>query len=151
MVRVDADFLTFLCWRQPSTKPAAANRRIGTADSPQTTCNLSRQLRVVANLQQRISVVGNGNNDVGTKTPTRKTGKPSIQRLSGSNGLPELRIDQSTSSQAERRKVCGAMTLQSGDSGWGNQSAPQKLLHLVGCREQKSPPELTQRPTPTKR
>jgi hypothetical protein len=95
--------------------------------------------------------VGNGNNDVGTKTPTRKTGKPSIQRLSGSNGLPELRIDQSISSQAERRKVCGAMTLQSGDSGWGNQSAPQKLLHLVGCREQKSPPEFTQRPTPAKR
>jgi hypothetical protein len=95
--------------------------------------------------------VGNGNNDVGTKNPTRKTGKPSIQRLSGSNSLPELRIDQSTSPQAERRKVCGAMTLQSGDSGWGNQSAPQKLLHLVGCREQKAPPELAQRPIPAKR
>ena len=38
--------------------------------------------------------MGNGNIDVGTKTPTRKTGKPIIQRLSGSNGLPELRIDQ---------------------------------------------------------
>ena len=95
--------------------------------------------------------MGNGNIDVGSKTPTRKTGKPSIQRLSGSNGLPELRIDQSISSQGERRKVCGAMTLQSGDSGWDNQSAPQKLLHLVGCRERKAPPELAQRPIPAKR
>jgi hypothetical protein len=95
--------------------------------------------------------VGNGNIDVGTKTPTRKTGKPSIRRLSGSNGLPELRIDQPVSSRAERPKNCGAMTLQSGDSGWGNQSAPQKLLHLVGCREQKAPPELPQRPRPATR
>lgn len=95
--------------------------------------------------------MGNGNIDVGTKTPTRKTGKPSIQRLSGSDGLPELRIDQPISSRAGRRKFCGAMTLQSGDSGWGNQSAPQKLLHLVGCREQKATPELQQPPTPAKR
>jgi len=81
--------------------------------------------------------VGNGNIDVGAKTPTRKTGK--------------LPIDQPVSSRAERPKNCGAMTLQSGDSGWGNQSAPQKLLHLVGCREQKAPPELPQRPRPATR
>jgi len=127
------------------------NRTIAAADSIQTTCNLFRQLRVVGDLQQRISVVGNGNIDVGTKTPTRKTGKPIVQRLSGSNGLPELRIDQSTSARAEREKFCGAMTLQSGDSGWGNQSAPQKLLHLVGCREQKTRPELPQRQDRAKR
>ena len=127
------------------------NRTIAAADSIQTTCNLFRQLRVVGDLQQRISVVGNGNIDVGTKTPTRKTGKPIVQRLSGSNGLPELRIDQSTSERAELEKFCGAMTLQSGDSGWGNQSAPQILLHLVGCREQKAPPELSQRPDRAKR
>jgi hypothetical protein len=151
MVRVGGEFLTFLCWRQPSAKPAPVNRRIGATDSIQTACNLSGQLRVVVDVQQRISVVGNGNIDVGTKTPTRKTGKPSIQRLSGSNGQPELRIDQSISPLAERPKVCGAMTLQSGDSGWGNQSAPQKLLHLVGCREQKAPSELPQRPRPAKR
>jgi hypothetical protein len=95
--------------------------------------------------------VGNGNIDVGTKTPTRKTGKPLIQRLSGSNGLPEPRIDQLIPSRAERPKICGAMTLQSGDSGWGNQSAPQKLLHLVGCREQKTSPERPLRPGPAKR
>jgi hypothetical protein len=94
--------------------------------------------------------VGNGNIDVGSKTATRKTGKPSLQRSSGSIGLPELRIDQPIS-QAERPKLCGAMTLQSGDSGWGNQSAPQKLLHLVGCREQKTLPDLPQRAGPGKR
>ena len=90
--------------------------------------------------------MGNGNIDVGNETPTRKTGQPSIERLFGSNGLPELRIDQHTSSQAVRPEICGAMTLQTGDSGWGNQSAPQELLHLVGCREQKAEPELPQRP-----
>jgi len=79
--------------------------------------------------------VGNGNFDVDTKTPTREIGQPTVERLSGSDGLPELRIDQSSSSRAERPKVCGAMTLQSGDSGWGTQCAPQKLLHLVGWRD----------------
>jgi hypothetical protein len=92
--------------------------------------------------------VGNGNIDVGAKTPTRNTGKPSIQRSPGSNGPSELRIDQHIASQAERPKICGAMTLQSGHSGWGNQSAPQKLLHLVGCREPKAQPELPQRQRP---
>jgi hypothetical protein len=43
------------------------------------------------------------------------------------------------------------MTLQSGDSGWGNQSAPQKLLHLVGCREAKALPDLPKRPGTAKR
>jgi hypothetical protein len=95
--------------------------------------------------------VGNGSIDVGSKIPTRKAGKPIVQRLSGSNSLPDLRIDQSTSSRAERPKICGAMTLQSGDRGWGNQSAPQQLLHLVGCREQKAPPERPQCSEPAKR
>ena len=95
--------------------------------------------------------MGNGDTGVGTKTPTRKTGRPTIQDLSGRNGLPELRIDHPISSRIERPKICGAMTLQSGDSGWGNQSAPQKLLHLVGCREQKASLELPQRPRPAKR
>jgi hypothetical protein len=87
-----------------------------------------------------------GNIDVGNKTPTRKTGQPTVERLHGSNGLPELRIDQPSPSRADHPGNCGAMTLQSGDSGWGNQSAPQKLLHLVGCREAKAPPDPPKRP-----
>jgi hypothetical protein len=114
------------------------------------TCNLPVRLRVIANLQQRISVVGNGNIDVGTETPTRKIGQPTVERLSGSNGLPELRIDQLGPARAERPRVCGAMTQQSGDSGWGTQSAPQKLLHLVGCREKKGRPDRLERPDTVK-
>ena len=82
--------------------------------------------------------MGNDNIDVGNKTPPRKTGQPTVERLFGSNGLPELRIDQQNSSPADVRDICGAMAQQSGDSGRGNQSAPQKLLHLVGCREPKA-------------
>ena len=76
--------------------------------------------------------MGNGN-VVGKKSPARKTGQPSIERWLGSNGLPELRIDQPKHAQAARPDICGAMAQQRGDSG--NHSAPQELLHLVGCRE----------------
>jgi hypothetical protein len=115
------------------------------------TCNFLVRLRVIANIQQRISVVGNGNIDVGTETLTRKIGQPTVERLSGSNGLPELRIDQPGPARAERPKACGAMTQQSGDSGWGTQCAPQKLLHLVGCREAKDRPDLLKRPDTAER
>lgn len=90
--------------------------------------------------------MGNGNIDVGKKSPTRKIGQPMVERLFGSSGLPELRIDQSRPAQAARPDVCGAMAQQRGDSG--NHSAPQELLHLVGCRE-KTRPE--QAKTPAKR
>jgi hypothetical protein len=115
------------------------------------TCNFLVRLRVMANLQQRISVVGNGNIDVGTGIPTRTFGQPTVERLSGINGLPELRIDQLSPARAERPTVSGAMTQQSGDSGWGTQCAPQKLLHLVGCREAKDRPDLLNRSDTTKR
>jgi hypothetical protein len=72
--------------------------------------------------------VGNGNVDVGNQTAVRK---PSLK--------------------AARPKVCTAMTQQCGDSGRGNQSAPQKLVHLVGCREPKTRPEPWVRPVPVPR
>ena len=75
--------------------------------------------------------MGNGN-IVGKKSPARKTGQL-VERWLGSNGLPELRIDQPNPAQATRPDICGAMAQQRGDSG--NHSAPQELLHLVGCRE----------------
>ena len=95
--------------------------------------------------------MGNGNIDVGTETPTRKIGQPTVERLSGSNGLPELRIDQLNHARAERPRVSGAMTQQSGDSGWGTQCAPQKLVHLVGCREAKDRPDQRKRADGAKR
>jgi hypothetical protein len=44
--------------------------------------------------------------------------------------------------------ICGAMSLQGGDSGRGNESVPQKLVHLVGCRDPKVRPEPWGRPQP---
>jgi hypothetical protein len=125
------------------------NRQSVRPTHSKTTCNLFEPLRVISNLQHRISVVGNI--DVGNKTPTRKTGQPTVERSYGNNGLPELRIDQPNPSRPEYPGNCGAMTLQSGDSGWGNQSAPQKLLHLVGCREAKPLPDLPKRHGTAKR
>lgn len=81
--------------------------------------------------------MGNGNIDVGKQSQTRKTGQPIVERSFGSNGLPELRIDQQKPAQAARPDICGAMAQQRGDSG--NHSAPQELLHLVGCREKTQP------------
>jgi hypothetical protein len=77
--------------------------------------------------------VGNGNVDVGNKTPTRKPDQPFIDDSAGAEGSSEPRIKRSSRLRAERPKVCGAMSQQRGDRG--NLSAPQKLVHLVGCRD----------------
>jgi hypothetical protein len=86
-----------------------------------------------------MAVVGNGNIDVGNKTPTRKPGRPIVEKLAGSDGAPELRIDNQPflqpSPKTERVRICGAMSQQQGDSGRGNESVPQKFVHLVGCRD----------------
>jgi hypothetical protein len=84
--------------------------------------------------------VGNGNVEVGSRTPTRKTGRASVERWLGSNNLPEVGIDERILAGTDRAQVSGAMTEQRGDSGRGDQSAPQKLVRLVGCRETKERP-----------
>jgi hypothetical protein len=91
-------------------------------------------LGVVLPPQQRISVVGNDNIDVGNRTPTLKP-----ERIGGKNPL-----------KTEQPRICGAMSLQSGDSGRGNESAPQKFVRLVGCREAGARPEPWVRPVPVK-
>jgi hypothetical protein len=48
---------------------------------------------------------------------------------------PELQMDQYHRSQAAPPDLCGAMVQQDVLSHRGNQSVPQGLLHLVGCRE----------------
>jgi hypothetical protein len=93
--------------------------------------------------------VGNGNNDVGSKTPIHKPGQPSTKRLAGANGLPARRVDKENREKTEPPKICGAMSQQRGDSG--NQSAPQKFVQLVGCRDPNARPEPWVRPTPAKR
>ena len=85
--------------------------------------------------------MGNGNIDVGNKTPTRKPG------ASG------LRTDRQNPVKTEGPKICGAMSQQRGDSGRGNESAPQKFVQLVGCRDSSARPEpwVRPRPAPVKR
>ncbi|MBR1122449.1 hypothetical protein JQ628_13060 [Bradyrhizobium lablabi] len=75
-----------------------------------------------------MAVVGNGNNDVGKTTPTRKTGQPNVQMSGGSTGK---RTDQQM--QAAQPQNCGAMSQQGSFSFHGNEAAPQKLVRLVGC------------------
>ena len=85
--------------------------------------------------------MGNGNIDVDNDTPTRKSGQPVVENLSGNNGS-EPRIDPSKKTERQGKasahplSVCGAMSQQGGDFR-GNVSAPQKFLHLVGCRDRK--------------
>ena len=85
--------------------------------------------------------MGKGNIHVG-----RQFGEPIVERLAAIDGTSELRIDPSTSVKSERPRICGAMTQQCGDSG--NLSAPQKFVHLVGCRDPKARPEPWVRPRP---
>jgi hypothetical protein len=76
-------------------------------------------------------MVANGDADIGKQTATRKPGQP----------------------QPVRPKFNAAMAQQCGDSGRGHQSAPQKLLQLVGCREAKAgtKPKRRRDPNPEQR
>ena len=93
--------------------------------------------------------MGNGNIDVGNKTATRKPGQPIVEHLAGSSS--ELRIDKQNPPKTERVRICGAMSQQRGDSG--NESAPQKFVQLVGCRDPKArlEPWVRPRAAPLKR
>ena len=92
--------------------------------------------------------MGNGNIDVGNQTPTRKPGQPAVELTSRRNGSSEQRIDSSLKTEPP----CGAMSQQGGEFR-GNLSAPQKFVHLVGCREPKvvRDAEVRQYPNPAKR
>ena len=97
--------------------------------------------------------MGHRNIDVGNDTPTRKPGQPVAGNLSGGS---ELRIDPSLKPQEKASEhpvgVCGAMSQQGGEFR-GNVSAPQKFVHLVGCRDRKvvPGPEARQYSDPLKR
>jgi hypothetical protein len=91
--------------------------------------------------------VGNGNNDVGTKTATRESGQPIIERLARS-GFADLRIDHQDGMKREGVRKCGAMSEQSADSGRGNEQVPQKLVQLVGYRDPNAGPDPWIRPQP---
>jgi hypothetical protein len=93
---------------------------------------------------QRIIIVGNGNIDGGKKSPIRKPGQP-MAGTSGGNGSSAAQFD---AQKIERPRVCGAMAQQCGDSGRGNDYAPQKFVRLVGYRDPSPRPETWVRPRP---
>ena len=97
--------------------------------------------------------MGNGNIDVGSKTPTRGSGQPALDRLAGNGGFPEMRINHESPLKREATRKCGAMSEQSADSGRGNEQVPQKLVHLVGYRDPNAGPDpwIRPRPIPAKR
>jgi hypothetical protein len=86
--------------------------------------------------------VGSGDTDVGNKTPTRKPGQP--EHSSGGNQLridPSLKTNHQEQASEHPAGLCGVMS-QQGSEFRGNVSAPQKFVHLVGCREHKAEPDL---------
>ena len=93
--------------------------------------------------------MGNGNIDVGNEALTRKPGQPAVDVLGDGSSKPRIEqqnpLRQNPLRQnplsTERPRIAGAMAQQCGDSGRGNQSAPQKFVRLVGCRDPKARPE----------
>ena len=90
--------------------------------------------------------MGNGIIDVGNQTPSRNPGQPIGEPLTRSNNASELPVDEPL--QTGTISICGAMSLQRGESGRGNESVPQKLVHLVGCRDPNARTEPWVRPQP---
>lgn len=97
--------------------------------------------------------MGNGNFDVGKTSPARKPGQPFVETPAGNDSASARRIDNTNPQKIERPRICGAMAEQCGDSGRGNESAPQKFVRLVGCRDTNARPEpwVRPRPAPAKR
>ena len=87
----------------------------------------------------------NGNIDVGNEKLTRKLGQPVVEVL-GESSSCKRRIDKQNPLGTERPRISVAMAQQCGDMGRGNQSAPQKFVRLVGCRDPKARPEPQVRP-----
>jgi hypothetical protein len=114
------------------------------------TCNLSGELRVVIQIEQKgEAVVGSGNIDVGNKTPTRNSDQPITEPSAKPDRFSERPI-AALFKAGRRPGICGALSQQSGDNGRGTESAPQKFLQLVGYRDPKARAEPWVRPTPAK-
>jgi hypothetical protein len=86
--------------------------------------------------------VGDGSIDVGNKVRNHKPGLAVVESPAKTDGPSAL-----------RPRICRATLQQGADSGRGTQSAPQKFVQLVGCRDPKARPEPggRARPAPAKR
>ena len=87
--------------------------------------------------------MGNGNNDVGSATPNRKYGRRRAENSPGRDdpGPRFVKAERYGEASGHPVSLCGEMSQQGGEFR-GNLSAPQKLLHLVGCREPQAEPGL---------
>ncbi len=90
--------------------------------------------------------MGNGSIGFGNKSAIRKSGRPVVEGVAGSDSAAEPGTDRSIPLKLDPRRICGAMSQQCGDNG--NASAPQKFVHLVGCRDPKTRLEPWVRPRP---
>ena len=88
--------------------------------------------------------MGNGNVEVGNKTPTRRPGQPVVRRSGRADDASDLPGETQSPPKPARPKICGAMSQQRSDSG--NESAPQKFVQLVGCRDPKARQAPEERP-----
>jgi hypothetical protein len=96
--------------------------------------------------------VGHDNIDVGNNPTGQQPGQPIVRRSAAGIGATDLWIDGQNPRRTER-PICGAMSQQYADNNRGNESAPQKFVQLVGCRDPKarSKPWVRPLPGPAKR
>ena len=86
--------------------------------------------------------MGSDNIDVGHQTAPRQPGEPAERSVAG-DAVSGPHGEKSPRKSPDR--ICGAMSQQRGDSG--HESAPQKFVQLVGCRDPKARPDPWVRPT----
>ena len=92
-------------------------------------------------LQQGIAVMADGELVVNNNTPARKSRPPTFASPPANYSAREPRIERP---KTEPRDICGAMSQQRYNNG--PESAPQKLVQLVGCRHPKARTEPWVRP-----
>jgi len=97
--------------------------------------------------------MGNGNSEIGTSPDI--AGQPILEGFTKHEGSaeflgsPQPRGGEPNSVAAKRPTIRVAMAQQCGDSGRGNDSAPQKFVQLVGCRDLKARYAPSSRPPQT--
>jgi hypothetical protein len=90
---------------------------------------------------QKDLFVSNDNIDVGNQTTSRQGG----QQGSAASVVVAPGSEKAIAPKKVLGRICRAMSQQRGDSG--HESAPQKLLQLVGYRDPKARPDPWVRPT----
>jgi hypothetical protein len=85
--------------------------------------------------------MGDDNVVVGNRS---KLGQTAVEGSAGSGRPCGLQADRQEAVRTDRPKICGAMSQQRGHSG--HESAPQKFVRLVGCRDPKAKAEPWVRP-----